>query len=565
MKPGSGILALCSIAALCLPVLAQDTTISATAAQPASAAATSTNTVGLSDIRIVRLSQVRGKVEMDRHIGRGFEEAFANTPITGGTRLRTEVGLAEVEFEDNSSLRLTPDTEVEFTLLKRAATGSTISNMKVVRGMVYASLANTKGNSFLITAGESALQLEPSAHIRLTVDASGSNVSVLDGTVEFTVGTSMMALKKKESVDFDIIGYKPPKPTKLEETAFDQWDKNGVDYQKQYSNLRTSNGAMSLYGSSDLNYYGSFVNMPGCGSLWRPYFASAAWSPYDNGMWAYYPTVGYSWVSPYPWGWLPFHSGNWMNCGSAGWGWQPGGNFVGLQNLAYGGGVNAIPGGGGGAALRSNGMPTAPLPPRAGAPAMVPVNTRPIPASGASGQTFTFRRDSAGLGVPRDFGELRHMSSDVMHHGEAHTEIERSVIGPSAGFARRDMNGSNGNPNGNFNANRGAAGREYSPGSRSIDTFTRAGGDRSNGMNGMDRMNNGMHNGMGNGMGNGAGQGASPEASPRGAWQRPEPGGSMGGAPMPRSMGAPATNPSAPSSGGGGGASQSTPGGGSRK
>ena len=70
------------------------------------------------------------------------------------------------------------------------------------------------------------------------------------------------------------------------------------------------------YGSSDLNYYGSFSNT-GCGSMWRPYFASAAWSPYDNGMWAYYPSVGYSWVSPYPWGWIPFHSGNWVNCGGA--------------------------------------------------------------------------------------------------------------------------------------------------------------------------------------------------------------------------------------------------------
>src|ERR1700749_467279 len=120
MRPGSGILALCSIAALCLPVLAQDTTISATAAQPASVAAPSTtNTVGLSDIRIVRLSQVRGTVTIDRHIGRGYEESFANIPITGATKVHTDVGLAEVEFEDNSSVRLTPDTEVEFTLLKR--------------------------------------------------------------------------------------------------------------------------------------------------------------------------------------------------------------------------------------------------------------------------------------------------------------------------------------------------------------------------------------------------------------------------------------------------------------
>ena len=145
MKPGSGILALCSIA-LCLPVLAQDTTApSPSAAQPASVAATSsTNTVGLTDIRIVRLSQVRGTVTIDRHIGRGYEEAFANVPITGGTKLHTDVGLAEVEFEDNSTFRLTPDTEVEFTLLKRAVTGPTITAVNVLHGMVFANLTGKR-------------------------------------------------------------------------------------------------------------------------------------------------------------------------------------------------------------------------------------------------------------------------------------------------------------------------------------------------------------------------------------------------------------------------------------
>ena len=101
----------------------------------------------------MRLSQVRGKVDIDRRIGRGYEEAFANIPITGGTRLHTDVGLAEVEFEDNSSVRLTPDSEVEFTLLKRAATGSTVTAMNVLHGMVYVNLANTKGNTFTVAAG----------------------------------------------------------------------------------------------------------------------------------------------------------------------------------------------------------------------------------------------------------------------------------------------------------------------------------------------------------------------------------------------------------------------------
>jgi hypothetical protein len=453
MKPSSGTLALFSCA-LCLSLHAQDaatTQSSRVAARlpPARAAASSTNTVGLSDIRIVRLSQVRGKVSIDRHVGRGYEEAFANIPITGGTALRTEVGLAEVEFEDNSTLRLTPDTDVSFAQLKRTAAGSTISSMTVLKGTVYASLANTKGNTFTIAAADATIVLNPFSHIRLTIDGADSNVTVLEGVVQFTDPSSTTTITRNKSLSFDDTGAKPPTPGKVESSAFDQWDKSGNDYQKQYSSLRTSGGTGFLYGSSDLNYYGGFVNMPGCGSLWRPYFVSAAWSPYDNGIWTWYPNAGYSWVSPYPWGWLPFHSGTWMSCGAGGWGWQPGGQWAGLQNLAA---ASTVSGG--------RLIPAQPAPPRSGTPAMVPVNSRPLAISSISAPgTFTFRKDSAGLGVPREtFGELKPISSDVAHHGDTSTEIERAFIGPAPAAS---------------NGSRSASTRELAPASRGLATFSR--------------------------------------------------------------------------------------------
>jgi hypothetical protein len=105
---------------------------------------------------------------------------------------------------------------------------------------------------------------------------------------------------------------------------------------------------------------------------------------------------------------------------------------------------------------------------------MVPVNNRPLAVSSVSGPgTYTFRKDSAGLGVPRDaFGELKHISSDVVRHGQVNTEVERSVIGPSPAFAHRDANG---NPN--FNGNRGSYGHDGSLGSRSVATFSRPNAD----------------------------------------------------------------------------------------
>ena len=69
-----------------------------------------------SHVRIVRLSSVEGQVQMDRATGQGLERAILNTPIVEGVRLVTgSDGLAEVEFENQSALRLADDSEVKFS------------------------------------------------------------------------------------------------------------------------------------------------------------------------------------------------------------------------------------------------------------------------------------------------------------------------------------------------------------------------------------------------------------------------------------------------------------------
>jgi len=50
-----------------------------------------------SQVRIVRLSDVQGGVQIDKNTGLGFENAFLNLPITQGTQLRTrDNGRAEI-------------------------------------------------------------------------------------------------------------------------------------------------------------------------------------------------------------------------------------------------------------------------------------------------------------------------------------------------------------------------------------------------------------------------------------------------------------------------------------
>jgi len=218
---------------------------------------------------------------------------------------------------------------------------------------------------------------------------------------------------------FNLAGQSQPIIAKnVTQEPFDNWDKDAVQYHKSYANASSFGNSPYSYGINDMNYYGSFSS--GCGgSMWRPYFASANWDPYGSGVWAYYPSAGYSWVSPYPWGWTPYHYGSWAFCEGLGWGWRPGGSWMGLANNTF----VSSPGSGSGSLpihLRPPGHA-----PAAAESTLIPVNLKAIPASGlGEHDTFVFRKDSAGFGVPRgSLGKLNSFSNQASQHGMTSTNI----------------------------------------------------------------------------------------------------------------------------------------------
>jgi hypothetical protein len=416
-------------ASACIPVLFLGTL----SAQIASEAGPAPE---VSKVRIVRLSEVKGVVQLDRNTGRGYEAVLTNLPIVEHSRLQTAMGVAEVEFEDNSTLRLAPNSIVEFTQLDRLATGTTVSSMRLVQGMAYVSMLKTKGNEFNVLFGQQKVQLPPSSHIRLQVNEAQATLAVLDGTVNIDGPEGPGIVSRKNTLTFQIQNQEaaPTVAKNVVPTALDAWDKDAVQRHAQTAS-NSAFGSPYSYGVADMAYYGAFTSAAGCGTIWRPYFASAAWNPYGNGVWAWYPGAGYSWVSPYPWGWTPFHMGSWSYCNGVGWGWQPGGSWNGLNNvttLVTPGGGNAIAAGGGGTGV-GNGGPVRPprpvRPPVAGASTLSVVSTQPLVRSQAvTSDSFVFRKDSAGLGVPRDgMGKLNRLSQDTIHRGEASTPIYTSA------------------------------------------------------------------------------------------------------------------------------------------
>lgn len=396
---------------------------------------------GQNSVRIVRLSQVRGLVKMDRNTGRGFETAIANAPVVGKARLATGDGIAEVEFEDNSSLRLTPRSAVGFTELSRTAAGGTVTEVTLLRGTVYVSLEKTKGNAFALQDGDAKILLTPGTHLRLDAERPEVQLAVFEGQAALTLGGSGTVVGKHQTVEVNPAMHTVSMVEHgTEEQDFDAWDKQ----EKEYHQLKAIYGGVSgfgLYGANDLSYYGSFSNLSGCGNVWRPYFADASWDPFGSGMWALYPGAGYSWVSPYPWGWLPYHSGSWVSCGAAGWGWQPGGAWYGLSNAVVMREAKRLEPG------HPLPHPVPPTGPGRNGETLVPVNMKQLPVSGVTNaERFAFRQNSAGLGVPRgDYGNLRGTAMHVERNGfatrgmEMSSTVHETVSAPMGAGAGRGM------------------------------------------------------------------------------------------------------------------------------
>jgi hypothetical protein len=373
-----------------------------------------------SQARIVRLSQVDGDVQIDRKLGQGYEKAFINLPVTQGAKLRTGQGArAEIEFEDGSSLRLTPGSVLEFPELALRDSGARTSSVELQQGTAYVNFKGDKGEEFVLGFGRESLTLKKPSHLRLELRDAGATVAVFNGAVEVNGASGKVDVEKKHSATFDLAGSAPyTLANSLEPDPYDDWDKQQDKYHQQY---RANSYSPYGYGASDLNYYGSFYNIPGYGMMWQPYLVGAGWDPFMNGAWTWYPGAGYAWISSYPWGWTPYRYGSWTYVNSYGWFWQPGRTWTGWNTVPR---IVNPP-----QHFNAPRMPTTP------GQTLLVNRSAPVGVSGAIQSRSEIRGDSAGLGVAR--GSVRNL-------GRISQQVERPVSAsggtmraPAAGSAAR--------------------------------------------------------------------------------------------------------------------------------
>jgi Family of unknown function (DUF6600)/FecR protein len=375
-----------------------------------------------SQARIVRLSDVQGSVQIDKNSGLGFENAFLNLPVTQGTQVRTgNNGRCEVEFEDGSTLRLAPDTLVEFNTLGLSDAGKRTSQVNLVEGMAYVNWLGK--DDFTLNFAREVAVLDRGAHFRADVSADVANLAVFKGEVPLEGPSGKLVVEKKKTVTFNAADdEKYTLADKIVEAPLDSWDKESISYHDQYAK---DNSSPYGYGASDLNYYGAYNNVPGYGMMWQPYFTGIGWDPFMDGAWGWYPGFGYMFASAYPWGWLPYRYGNWMFVPGFGWMWQPGGWNTWMAVPRY--------------------TPTtlvhvnAPVAPAAGSVKTVVVGKAATMSSFR--YRYTVSAGSAGLGIARgSLTNLSHLNHQVAKTGFAEVRpapqfSASSPSGRSAGFS----------------------------------------------------------------------------------------------------------------------------------
>lgn len=278
-----------------------------------------------SQARIVRLSYLSGSVQIDRNTGQGSEKAIMNMPVTAGAQLKTADGQAEVEFENGSTVRLTPETRVTFEGLSLLGNGTKVSLITLQQGVAYFNLNHKDHNEFKVQFAGRDVELKKSARFRVDATRDQVRLAVLNGEVNVPSPGKNVAVHKNQTLSFDPDDEAQYALAKgIDDYQFDAWDSQRDQYQSQYSRVNYVGGSgVPYYGWDDLNYYGAYSYIPGYGYMWRPYGVGYGWDPFAVGYWMSYPW-GYTWVSPYAWGWTPYRYGGWQFVSGYGWFWRPG-------------------------------------------------------------------------------------------------------------------------------------------------------------------------------------------------------------------------------------------------
>jgi len=323
--------------------------------------------------RIARLKFLSGTLSIERSDNTapepGEETAVLNMPIPAGSRLVTgDSGQAELQFEDGSTARLTPNSALSVDALTLDENSVAHTQLTLLSGLAYFQLRHAPTGTFAVQAANVSVSPAENSSFRIESTQPNPTFAVFAGSLDATQPEGFATvIKSGESLRADA-----DDPTRyflnqeIAENPADAWNTSRDQLAAQQAAVRTSArdafAGPQGYGWSDLDASGTWLRVPASANLpadqdapdaptaatdlvWQPNEAAddgsnqSDFDPYADGAYVWSDT-SYVWVSAYSWGWLPFRCGRWTWIDTLGWVWRPS-RFCGV----YGFGADAGHGG----------------------------------------------------------------------------------------------------------------------------------------------------------------------------------------------------------------------------
>ena len=275
--------------------------------------------------RIVRLSVVRGDVQIARAETGKWEPAALNMPLEQGFAVGTNMGLAEIELEHGSVIWVAPNSMMQFTDLSLSSEGQ-ITKVQMDEGTVTYDASVGSHDNFSVSNANFDVTPEGKSEFRVDITKDGVGLTVLKGKVTFQSKQGTQTVSKGEMY---FLGVRKPEHTGASAAPkVDEWDKFVKDRMEYITAASAATSQYTTapfnYGMADLSTYGSWSFIPGVGYAWQPGGVGADWVPFSNGSMMFYDGFGWTWVGAEPWGWVPYHFGSWTYAAGNGWRWLPG-------------------------------------------------------------------------------------------------------------------------------------------------------------------------------------------------------------------------------------------------
>ena len=276
----------------------------------------------------------------------------------GSLVLAMDQGQAEIEFEDGSVVRLTPQSSVSLDSLASNGDGTGYLTTLRVHGLVYLELRASGVARYRVLAGADSFWPVENATVRVSLEDPPAVISVLDGRirVEHVSSPAGLTVNGPQAVE----GYRADVRAgeslrsdagdvsryflteSVPPGTWDQWneerDQAAANEVASGTPVRQGYEGQQGYGWSDLDASGNWYGAAGQTPVWQPDEAlEAGFDPYGYGSWVGFSGAGYVWASAYSWGWTPYRCGTWQFWSGFGWGWQPNlGCGFGFQYGGYG-------------------------------------------------------------------------------------------------------------------------------------------------------------------------------------------------------------------------------------